>query len=61
MPISRAKRNANNKWDSENMKNIACKLRKEDAEAFKKYAETQNSTPNALLRSYVFKCIGKEK
>ena len=61
MPISRAKRNANNKWDSENMKNIACKLRKEDAEAFKKYAEAQNSTPNALLRSYVFKCIGKKE
>ena len=61
MPISRAKRQANNKWDSENMKIVACKVKKEDAQAFKEYAEKQNTSPNALLRGYVYKCIGKDE
>lgn len=61
MPIPRAKRAANNKWDSENMRNVACKIKREDAEAFKDYAAAQNTTPNALLRGYIYKCIGKEQ
>ena len=61
MPVSRAKRQANNKWDTENMKIVACKVKKEDAQAFKEYAEERDTTPNALLRSYVYKCIGKEE
>ena len=59
MPISRAKRQANNKWDSENMKIVACKVKKEDAQAFKDYAEEHKTTPNALLRKYIYKCIDK--
>ena len=61
MPVSRAKRQANNKWDSENMKIVACKIKKEDAQAFKEYADERSTTPNALLRSYVYKCIDKEE
>lgn len=61
VPISRAKRTANNKWDAENMKLVACKVKKEDAEAFKAYAECNNTTPNALLRNYIYVCIGKEE
>ena len=41
------------------MKNVACKLKKEDAEAFKEYATVNNTTPNALLRDFIYKCIGK--
>ena len=59
MPVSRAKRTANNKWDAENMKIVACKVKKEDAEAFKAYAEDNGTTPNALLRGYIYDCIGK--
>lgn len=61
MPVTRAKRNANNKWDSENMKIVACKVKKEDAQSFKEYAEEHNTTPNALLRTYLYKCIGKNE
>ena len=61
MPVSRAKRQANNKWDAENMKIVACKVKKEDAQAFKEYAEERGTTPKALLREYVYKCISKKK
>jgi hypothetical protein len=59
MAVSRAKRASNNKWDKENMKIVACKIKKEDAEAFKRYAEDNNTTSNALLRNFVYKCINK--
>lgn len=60
MAVPRAKRAANNKWDAENMKIVACKIKKEDAEAFKDFAQANNTTPNALLRGYIYKCIDKE-
>lgn len=57
--VSAAKRKANDKWDRENMSTIACKLRKEDAEAFREFARENGQTVNTLLRNYVFGCIGK--
>ena len=60
MAVSRAKRQANNKWDTENMKIVACKVKKEDAQAFKEYADKKETTPNALLRGYIYKCINNE-
>lgn len=60
MPVSQAKRRANDEWDAKNMTHIACKVRKEIAEAFKKYAEENSTTANALLKEYVLKCIGKD-
>ena len=61
MAVSRAKRTSNNKWDKENMKLVACKIRKEDAEAFKQYAEDNNTNTNALLRNYIYSCLGKDE
>ena len=61
MSVSRAKRASNNKWDKENMKIVACKIKKDDAEAFKQYADEKNTTPNALLRNYIYNCIGKDE
>lgn len=59
MPVSRAKRASNNKWDKENMKLVACKIRADKAEQFKEYAANMQTTPNALLRGYIYKCIGE--
>ena len=59
MSVSRAKRASNNKWDKENMKIVACKIKKDYAEAFKQYADEKNTTPNALLRNYIYNCIEK--
>lgn len=59
MAVSKAKRAANNKWDADNMTIVACKIKKTDAEDFKAYAAENGTTPNALLKDYVYKCIGK--
>ena len=61
MSPTEAQKRASNKYHKEHMATLACKLRKEDAEAFKQYAESKETTPNALLRAYVFKCIGKKE
>lgn len=61
MAPSEAQKRASNKYNAEHMQTVGCKVKKEDAEAFKKYAETLNTTPNALLRKYVFQCIGKDQ
>lgn len=58
MPVSRKKRASNNRWDKENMKIVACKIRADKAEQFKQYAEDKQTTPNALLRGYIYDCIG---
>ena len=43
------------------MATLGCKVRKQDAEAFRAYAEAQGKTANALLKEYVLACIGQEK
>ncbi len=58
MPISRAKRAANNKWDASNMKLVACKIKKEQAEKFSQYAKDNGTTSNALLKGFILSCIG---
>lgn len=58
--VSAAKRKANDKWDKENMATVTCKLRKEDADAFREYARQNGKAVNTLIKSYVFSCIGKE-
>ena len=59
MPPSNAQKKASNKYNMEHMSTLGCKVRKIDAEAFKKYAEENGTTANALLRGFVYKCIGK--
>ena len=44
-------------WDKENMRTVSCRLRKEEAERFKQYAEYLGTTPHALLAEYVHKCV----
>lgn len=58
---SEAQKRASNKYNLEHMSTLGCKVKKEDAQAFKEYAEERDTTPNALLRGYVYKCIGKEE
>ncbi len=41
------------------MKLVACKIRADKAEQFKEYAADMQTTPNALLRGYIYKCIGE--
>lgn len=64
MPTSKtpqAKRKANDKWDKENMTTLGCKVKKEEAAAFKDYSARQGKTANTVLKDYVMDCIGFEK
>ena len=60
MPLSDARKRANAKWDNANMKTIACKLKKSQAERFKEYCESMGKTTNTVLREYVLSCISED-
>lgn len=53
MPVSEAKKKANYKYDSAHYANVACRLRKEEAEAFKAECKNRNTTPNAVLKKAI--------
>ena len=57
MAVSDAKKKANAKWDSENMATLACKVKKDDAAAFKLFCQNKNKTTNTVLREFVLSCI----
>ena len=48
-------------WDKENMRTVSCRLRKEEAERFKQYAQYMGTTSHALLSEYVRKCLELER
>ena len=50
-----------NEWDKANMRTVSCRLRKEEAEMFRAYAEHMGTTPHTLLAEYVHKCIEAHK
>ena len=59
--VSRAKRASNNKWDAEHMANLACKIRAEEAAAFKEYARERGTNVNALLSGYIRRCLAADQ
>lgn len=59
MVPSEAQKKASNKYNLEHMATIGCKLKKEQAAAFRSYCIERNTTPNAELRKYVLECIGE--
>lgn len=59
--VSRAKRASNNKWDAAHMSNLACKIRTEEAEAFKAYAAERGTNVNALLSGYIRRCLAADQ
>ncbi len=60
MAVSESRKKANAKWDKDNMSVLACKVRKEQADAFREYARKRGLTGNALLKEYVLECIKEE-
>ena len=57
MAMTDAQRRANRKWDKAHNTVLSCKLRSEEAEAFKAACREDGTTPNAVflaaLRSYM--------
>jgi len=61
MAVSKAKRAANNKWDRENMKVIACKIKKERGELFRELCERDGKTANAVLTELIEQYIAQHE
>lgn len=61
MPVSEAHKKGNRKWDKENMTTLGCKVKKEEAAAFKEYAKEQGKTSNTVLKEFVQECIKKNE
>lgn len=56
--VRTSQKKARDKWDSENMAVIGCKLKKEYADAFKAYASSQGTTVSRLIKEFVLDTIG---
>jgi len=52
-----SKRRANDKWDKENMITLGCKIKRQEAAAFKAYAAQRGKTSNSIIKEYVLSCI----
>ena len=57
MAVSDAQKRASAKYQRENIASLACRVKKEQAAAFKTYCEAQGKTSNAVLREFVLGCI----
>lgn len=58
MAPSEAQKKASNKYNLKNMSTLGCKVKKEQAAAFKEYAASKGKTANTVLKEYVLDCIG---
>lgn len=61
MAVPSAKRAANDRWDKENMATLGCKVKKEEASAFKAHCKKQGKTSNTVLKEFVLGCIADDK
>jgi len=56
-----AQKKASAKYQRENIASLACRVKKEQAEAFKEYCAGLGKTSNAVLKEYVLDCIGEKE
>lgn len=61
MGLTDAKRRANNKYIAANMTVLGCKVRKDEAEAFKAACKAAKITPNAVFRQAMREFMEQEK
>lgn len=57
MPLTEAKRRANNKWSAANMTVLGCKVRKDKAAVFKAACRERGTTPNAVFTAAMDKFL----
>ncbi|MGI6182090.1 MAG: hypothetical protein ACOYIE_08440 [Agathobaculum sp.] len=60
MAVSEAQKKASDKYNREHMTTLGCKVKKEEAAAFKAYCAAQGKTANTELKDHVLKCIGEQ-
>lgn len=61
MSLTEAKKRANAKYQAKTIASLACRVKKEQAEAFKAYCENAGKTSNAALKDFVLGCIGEQE
>ena len=49
MPLTEARRRANDKWDRKNRTMLGCKMYRDKADAFRAAAKAAGTTPNAIF------------
>lgn len=59
MSISESRKNANRKWDKENMTQVACRLTKKKAALFKEACQKIGTVPNRVLLNAIDETIKK--
>ena len=59
MEITENQLKAKREWDRTNLKTISCRIRRDQAEHFLAYCKEHNTSPNRILKKYVFDCIKK--
>lgn len=52
--MDESRKKANKKWDSQNMKTLGVKLRKEIVEQFYEYAKAHDTTAHKLIKDFVY-------
>lgn len=61
MAPSDAQKKASAKYQKENIASLACRVKKDQAEQFKKCCAAKGKTSNAVLREHVLDCIGAKE
>lgn len=61
MAPTEAQKRASAKYQEKNISSLACRVKKEQAEAFKEYCAGLGKTSNAVLKEYVMDCIGERE
>ena len=60
MPVSEKKKASNAKWDRENMATLGCRVKKEEAAAFKAHCAREGKTSNTVLKQFVLETIERD-
>lgn len=60
MTVSKAQKKASAEYQRKNISSLACRVKKDEAEAFKEYCSSIGKTSNAVLREYVMQCIAQK-
>lgn len=61
MAVSESQKRASNKYNREHMATLGCKVKKEEAAAFKECCERKGKTTNTVLKEFVLETIEQEK
>ena len=51
--VTRAKRAYNNKWDAANMTVLGCKVKRDEADAFREACRLVGTSPNAVFKAAI--------